>query len=314
MTWMGWQLDYLLLLQNFRNITNGIFDNFFLFISQIGIAPFTLIAICAIYWGFNKKLGTYMIYCSCFSYLINIFLKFTFCIYRPWILDNRILPTQQALNTAPGYSFPSGHTAGAMSFWGSIAMYFRNIKWVVYTCLIIIFLVMLSRNYLCVHTSQDVIVSFIVGICILIFVEKFLCWINEKKSREIISISVIAIVCAALCIYLTLKSYPTDYINGEIVYDGTSAKQGAIFRILNTFAIFFGCFLENRFIKFEAIKGNIIIKLLLISLGITVLFLLEKSVALYYPARYIVCILTGLFITFIYPCFISFVNKKILHV
>ena len=55
MTWMSWQIDYLLLLQNFRTITHDCLDQFFLFTSQLGIAPFILVVMCIVYWAINKK-------------------------------------------------------------------------------------------------------------------------------------------------------------------------------------------------------------------------------------------------------------------
>ena len=48
MTWMSWQIDYLLLLQSFREATNGVLNNFFLNISNIAIMPFAIMLICAI--------------------------------------------------------------------------------------------------------------------------------------------------------------------------------------------------------------------------------------------------------------------------
>lgn len=316
MTWLGWQIDYLLLLQNFRELTHGILDPFFLFISQLGIMPFTAIAICIIYWGINKKLGLYIIYCSCFSFLMNMLLKFTFCIYRPWLLDSRIHPVSGALPTATGYSFPSGHTAGAMSFWGAIGAFYRKKKWVLYSCLIIVFLIMLSRNYLGVHTSQDVIVSFLVGIFIIFIVEKMINTIENKKNTDIICLIINLCLCALIGAYLILKSYPADYINGAIVYDPTSAKLEALSMIFYVSALFTGGFLERRFINFEPQKGSILRKIILVTIGLVLMFsidiLLKKiflSVTDAQILKYIIRFTTGFFIVFLYPCFIKLTDK-----
>ena len=318
MTWMSWQIDYLLFLQNIRELTHGIFDSLFLCISDIGIAPFTLMAMCAIYWGINKRLGIYMIYCSCFSYLMNIFLKFTFCIYRPWILDNRVHPPSIAFETAPGYSFPSGHTSGAVSFWGSIGMYFKNKKWVVIPCLLIILLIMFSRNYLGVHTPQDVIVSFIVGIFIIFFAQKILKYTEEKKEGNNILMLGITIACVLLASYLLLKSYPVDYKDGVIVYDVTSAKYSAIARIINVFAMIFGCFLETKFINFNPLNGNLLKRIIVVIIGLIIVFSINhysyhflEDIADSQTAHYIINFVLGFFITFIYPCFIKLISSKL---
>ncbi len=317
MTWMSWQIDYLLLLQNFRDITHGIFDNFFMFLSDIGIAPFTLMVMCAIYWGVNKKLGIYMIYCSCFSYLMNIFLKFSFCIYRPWILDTRVQPPAIAFDTALGYSFPSGHTSGAVSFWGSIGMYFKNKKRVVIPCLLIILLIMFSRNYLGVHTPQDVTVSFIVGIFIIYYVQKLLQYIEGSEKRKNILMLCITIACVLLASYLLLKSYPVDYKDGVIVYDVTSEKYSAIARIINVFAILLGCFLETKFINFNPLSINLFKRIIIVIIGLIIAFSINhysyhflEDIVNSQTAHYIINFVLGFFITFIYPCFIKLISSK----
>ena len=316
MTWMSWQIDYLLLLQNFREATHGILDPFFLLMSQLGVMPFTAIAICAIYWGINKRLGLYMIYCNSFSFLMNMLLKFTFCIYRPWLLDSRIQPTQTALLTAPGYSFPSGHTAGAMSFWGALGAFYRQKKRVLYSCLFIVFLIMLSRNYLGVHTSQDVIVSFLVGIFIIFVVEKMFNFIDNKKNADIICLIINLCLCVLIGAYLILKSYPADYINGALVYDPTSAKLEAISMIFYVSALFTGGFLERRFINFDPQKGSIIRKIILVVIGIVLMFSIEfllnkfcVSILDAQNLKYITRFITGFFIVFIYPLFIKLTDK-----
>lgn len=312
MTWMSWQIDYLLFLQNIREATNGIFDRFFFIMSDIAVMPFTIILICIIYWGINKKAGLYIIYCYYISRFINVILKLSACIYRPWILDGRVCPAAGAIETAPGYSFPSGHTAGAVSLWGSIAFLLRKKLWAVIFCSLIIFFVMLSRNYLGVHTSQDVVVSLIIGICIIFYVDKLLLWNEENKNGQNISMSVFTLICILTIIYLYFKPYPVDYADGNILYDSTSDKYWAIADIINIFAIIFGSFLENRFIKFNPSKGSIIRKVILVVFGLWIYFkinfytyqILSKIFEGYIP-NYMVNFTEGIYITFLYPCFIK---------
>ena len=62
MNWMSWQINYLLLLQNFRDFSNHIFDNFFILVSKIGLMEIILVLLFVVYWCYNKKIGMYMIY------------------------------------------------------------------------------------------------------------------------------------------------------------------------------------------------------------------------------------------------------------
>lgn len=312
MTWMSWQIDYLLFLQNIREATNGIFDGFFFVMSDIAVMPFTIILMCIIYWGINKKAGLYIIYCYYISRFINVIIKLSACIYRPWILDGRVCPSPSAIETAPGYSFPSGHTAGAVSLWGSIAFLLRKKIWAVIFCSLIIFFVMLSRNYLGVHTSQDVVVSLIIGICIIFYVDKLLLWNGENKIRQNISMSVFTLTCILTIIYLYFKPYPADYSNGNLLYDSSEDKYRAIADIINIFAIFFGSFLENRFIKFNPSKGSIIRKVILVVLGLWIYFKINfyayqilSEIFEGYISNYMANFTKGIYITFLYPCFIK---------
>lgn len=184
MSWIDWQIDYLLVLQNFRDLSGHIFDNFFLTITTFGEVLIPMIFMTCMYWCLNKKAGIYTIWCYALGFMTNIFLKTTACVYRPYILDSRILPVEQAVPTATGYSFPSGHTAGAVTTWGSTALFFWGNKYIRYVCITLILLVMFSRNYLGVHTPQDVIVSFGVCICLLIIVKKIFEWESKKRKQR----------------------------------------------------------------------------------------------------------------------------------
>ena len=117
MSWLGWQIDYLLFLQNFRDLSHHIFDNFFLTITLFGQIFIPMSIICLIYWCINKKTGFYVLSTYLYGFLVNIFLKTTACIYRPWLLDSRVKPLTQAIAGATGYSFPSGHTSEVLDIY-----------------------------------------------------------------------------------------------------------------------------------------------------------------------------------------------------
>lgn len=90
-------MDYLLLLQNFREWSGGIFDSFFTHITMGGEYEFGILFTALIYWIINKNYGIFMIWNLFLGLLTNQFLKVTACIYRPWILDSRIHPVKIAM-------------------------------------------------------------------------------------------------------------------------------------------------------------------------------------------------------------------------
>ncbi len=83
----------------------------------------TVIVIMAlIYWCVSKEFGTYLLMGFSGNRLVNGLLKVTACAYRPWIRDARVVPYGDAITTATGYSFPSGHTMNAATLFGGGAV------------------------------------------------------------------------------------------------------------------------------------------------------------------------------------------------
>ena len=309
---MGWQIDYLLLLQCFRDTSHHIFDKFFIFITLFGEVTIPFIFICILYWAINKKVGQFVLWSYMFGFIANLAVKMTACIYRPWILDSRVHPLPQAIPAATGYSFPSGHTAGAVTIWGAFALSYWKNKWIRYSCIALILCVMFSRNYLGVHTPQDVVVSFILSCLVLWFTGKFINWVDKEdnnKNKDVIAVVSVYAAVLLLLGYVFFKSYPIDYLCGKVLYDPTSFKYEILNRSGVLFGAFLGWLLERRFVNFQPEFGSIAKKIIRVGVGIVLLFALHSSSkisCLPLWAQYIQSLILGLFITYIYP----FVIKK----
>ncbi len=317
MNWLSWQIDYLLFLQNFREISNHVFDSFFLMITTFGEVYIPLIFICSLYWCVNKKYGIYLFWSYLFGFISNTFLKTTACIYRPWILDSRIKPLADAIPAATGYSFPSGHTASCTTTWGGAAILFWKNKYIRYMFLSIIILVMISRNYLGVHTPQDVLVSFIISITIILFNKKLLEWEEKESNRDLIILGIITLINFMLIIYVQFKNYPMECLNGKLLYDTTGMKSEIFSRTGFVFGAFYGWFLEKRLVNFRAQSGTIFEKILRAVFGIIILIFINNTVKTCLinslgdrTGLFITYTISSLFITFIYP-FVIKVTKPI---
>ena len=171
-------IDYLLWLQNLRG---SFIDSFLLNATDFIASPVMYVFIAIIYWCLNKNAATFLAMNLSFGSMINQTLKNIFCIYRPSVRDTRIMPFEVAKEGATGYSFPSGHTQIASSEFLSIAIWQKNRKWVIAICIFLTALIMFTRNYLGVHTPQDVIVSLIISCAVIVFNGKLIKWINNKK-------------------------------------------------------------------------------------------------------------------------------------
>lgn len=110
-----------------------------------------------------------------------------------WIVQ-RPRPIEHRIINQFGYSFPSGHSMVSMAFYGFfIFLIYKNIenkpiKWVLCTSLsFLILLIGISRIYLGVHYTSDVIGGFCLSISYLIVYTKMI-GKNIKKKDKLIKV------------------------------------------------------------------------------------------------------------------------------
>ncbi|MGL4370463.1 MAG: phosphatase PAP2 family protein, partial [Spirochaetota bacterium] len=157
-----WQTDTLLF---FQSLQNDPLSYVFFLITSTGSESFYLAAICVIFWCISKKAGYFAGMSLIAANVLNAGLKSLFQIPRP-IGHNGILSMTHpvdAIATAGGTSFPSGHSMGAGSFWFSIVTAFRK-RPITILGISLMILVPLSRLYFGVHTPVDVMTGLALGI------------------------------------------------------------------------------------------------------------------------------------------------------
>ena len=248
-------IEYLLWFQKFRESTGGFFDGFFTLISDVVLSVAIYIVIAMIYWCVNKKVGIMFAMNIGVGNFVTQILKNTFCVYRPWIKDTRIVPAGDAIETATGYSFPSGHTQIAVSEFGSLAIWQKKSKPIIAICGVMVLLVMISRNYLGVHTPQDVIASFIITVGVIAMNLFLLSWVEKGKNRDIIFFSVGMAICVGAFIYNILKPYPTDMgADGKLLVDSVEMIMEGGVGIGCATGFLLGWFIDRRFVKYEVPK------------------------------------------------------------
>ena len=148
-------INILLGLQEFRNGAGAFLADFLLKMTYFGELNTVLVIMAVIYWCVSKDVGTYLLMGWSGNRILNGALKVTVCAYRPWIRDARILPYGDSINTATGYSFPSGHTMNAATVFGGGAVR-KDLPGMLRAALgVMVVLVAFSRIYLGVHTPQD---------------------------------------------------------------------------------------------------------------------------------------------------------------
>ena len=243
------------ILRHIQSIANPFLDFLFQLITICGEQIVLISIISIIYWALDKKFGEYIAYSVLTSVLLNNAIKDIFKMKRP-IGEEGIRTLRE--QTATGYSFPSGHTQSASSFYGSMAIYLKNrVMYIIATVMII--LIGFSRLYLGVHYPKDVIVGGILGVLTSLICYKLY---NRVENKMLLYVVTFAIFIPALTF-----AHSADFIKGMGTYLG----------------FIIGIYIEKRYVNFstEENTGNKIIRVLL---GIVILLVLQLGLKVILPS------------------------------
>lgn len=127
-------------------------------LSMLGKEEFYLLLMPALYWCFNAALG---IRVAVIFLLSNAFcgaLKIAFHLPRPYWLDAGV----KGLAAETSFGLPSGHASNGIAVWGMLATGTRS-RWIQAALYALVFLIGLSRVYLGVHFTSDVLAGWLLG-------------------------------------------------------------------------------------------------------------------------------------------------------
>lgn len=157
---IGYKIISTLLMSDFATTVSKIITNFGGAMCLILLSVILLLVIK------NKKIGLAIIGNLLIATVLNLLLK---------NILQRPRPTEYRIIDESGYSFPSGHSTVSMAFYGFIIYliyrYVKN-KYIKYISIILlsilIFSIGISRIYLGVHYTSDVLAGFLISISYLI--------------------------------------------------------------------------------------------------------------------------------------------------
>ena len=246
-------ISYLLWLEGIRTSLPGFIETLFVIISDIAANSALIILPCLLYWCLDKRGGEFLLFSFSLGTVCNQLIKNTVCAYRPWIRSKVLRPAQGALAAATGYSFPSGHTQTAVNVIGAFGWNYRKKwPWLNIACWVFVVLVAFSRNFLGVHTPQDVIVALVESIAIIFATTRLLEWVNTSKGNDRIVAIAAGVFTLAYLLYVLLKPYPMDLNEtGAVLVDPVAMqidcfKSGGIFS-----GAIVGWYLERTYIGFK---------------------------------------------------------------
>ncbi len=132
-------------------------------ISFLGNEDFYMLVMPALYWCVDSILGLRVGIMLLTSGILNGTAKLIFKSPRPYWFDAQVA----AHSSESSFGMPSGHAMNSMSVWGLLAASIRK-KSVTIITAVIIFLIGISRIFLGVHFTSDVLVGWILGAILLI--------------------------------------------------------------------------------------------------------------------------------------------------
>ena len=270
-------IRYLFVLQEFRHSINDAWTPFMEFVSTFA-TRYLILGVLFFYWAVNKRNGLYTIASMCLTLGVNQLVKLNACVYRPWIRDARIIPAGNAIKTATGYSFPSGHTATGAPLLGGMAVTSnRKHRWFPVLCVLGILLIAFSRNYLGVHTPQDVFVAICEGVLCLIVMQKIFAYLEQHPEQEDRFLLAGILFGFASIAYITLKPYPLTYVDGRLLVDPQEMMNDGYGDLAFLIAFSIGRFIERKWIRFHETGINTK-GIILCAVGMVIFVLLNNNI------------------------------------
>ncbi len=212
---------------------------------------FIVAILAGLYWCVDKIKSKRLAWFVLFNFVGNGMIKNLIQMPRPF--DLGVVKPIRA-ETATSFSFPSGHTQTATSFWSGAMLVLRTKgMYVMGSCIIL--LTALSRVYLGVHWPMDVLGGIFFGVIFTLLANKLLGDKGEIRPAHVIGVSIVVLL-------VMISKVDAD------LYKGAAALWGMTC----------GAYIEQKYIQFEAVQNwRIQLKKILIGFGGLVLIYLILS-------------------------------------
>ena len=170
----GSELEILKWLEGLRtSFLNVLFES----ITLLGEETLIILLVVALWFAVDKKLAQQVFFVTATSLSVNGIIKNFAQVPRPFTKGISCV----RVDTATGYSFPSGHTQGFATWSSFFAIKVKKI-WLSVLVGVLITLVAVSRLYLGAHYPSDVIVAVVLGVSLSAFGNYLFVKVKDTKK------------------------------------------------------------------------------------------------------------------------------------
>lgn len=262
-----------------QSFSSPFLDKFFELATIFGEEYIYIFILGIIFWCIDKKYGYKLAFAFLFSSVINNFIKNVFKAPRPLNIDSI---RHLSLETATGYSFPSGHTQNISSFFASIIKKYKKIGLYI-VGIIFVFLVGVSRIYLGVHWPKDIIGGIFLGVLCVFLSDYIFDYVDNSRNKYILLLMITPVI-----IFMIIFNDSSDLFKAAGIYS----------------SFYIGYIIEDKYIKFT-VKEKIWKQIIKFTLGIAVVLILKTLLKTFLPniilSDFIRYFIMGIWITVIAP-------------
>ncbi len=280
------------IMEFFSSIASPALDVIVMVLTMLGEETVFILFITYLVWNSSKKRGFAIFSSLALSLVAMGLLKAFIRAPRPFQVLEEI--SGKRLETATGYSFPSGHTTGAAAFYSALSLTYRK-RIVSLLSAAAILAVGLSRMYLGVHWPLDVFGGLALGITgTTLLLPRFEAMWEDRPRMMRFTLAAGAIsTAAALILTVLLETGLADSVG----------YMDVMKLLILTGSGYLGFHLSERYNPYEtgASAGK---RWARYALGVVILLVIQGAkaflpdTALFALIRYL---LTGLWITFLFP-------------
>ena len=160
-----------------EGLRTSFFNVLFESITLLGEETLIILLVVALWYAVDKKLAQQVFFVTATSLSVNGIIKNIAQVPRPFTKGISCV----RVDTATGYSFPSGHTQGFATWSSFFAIKVKKI-WLSILVGVLITLVAVSRLYLGAHYPSDVIVAVVLGVSLSAFGNYLFVKVKDTKK------------------------------------------------------------------------------------------------------------------------------------